>query len=443
MNQPATLNPPAPLAGSLALHERACRVFPDGIGAYSQGRAPHPLYLVHAEGVHLHDVDGHVYTDYMLGAGPAILGHRHPAIVEAVTSALASGLPNIAVTERQIALAETVQRHVPSMQRLRFLPTGTEAVQAAIRVARRATGRRLIAKFEGAYHGQADNVMVSVGVPAEACGPLDAPTPVPYHCALPDEVQALTLVLPYNDLAHTTALIERHAADLAIVLIEPMLGFAGAIPADREFLLGLRALTARHGILLAFDEVITGFRLGLGGGQGLYGVTPDLTILGKAIGGGLPLAAFGGRADVMDWLSEAAHPHDYVFQSGTYSALPLSLAAGLATLEVLEREGGAAHIVALGEYVREGLRRVVAKLGIAAIVTGAGSLFHLHFTPEPVRCARGAEAADQARLRRLHEALLAHGLYFYAGRLGFLATAHTRADIDALLAAVEDELRRG
>jgi len=336
-----------------------------------------------------------------------------------------------------------VQRHVPSMQRLRFLPTGTEAVQAAIRVARRATGRRLVAKFEGAYHGQADNVMVSVAVPAEQCGSLDAPQAVPYHCALPEEIRNLTLVLPYNDLARTSAILERHAQDVAIVLIEPMLGFAGAIPAEREFLHGLRALTARHGIVLAFDEVITGFRLGLGGGQGHYGVTPDLTILGKAIGGGMPLAAFGGRAELMDWLSQEKHPHNYVFQSGTYSALPLSLAAGLATLRVLEQDGGAAELVALGEYARAGLRRVLDAHAVEAAVTGIGSLFHLHFGLRAVRSARDAEAADADRVRRLHQALLAHGLYFYAGRLGFLSTAHTHADIDALLAAVEIELRRG
>jgi len=441
MNEAIMPTPAATLARSQALHARALNVFPDGIGAFSQGRAPHPLYLTRAEGTRLYDVDGHVYVDYMLGAGPAILGHRHPAIVAAVERALASGLPNIAVTETQIELAETIQRHLPSMERLRFLPTGTEAVQAAIRVARRATGRKLIAKFEGAYHGQADNVMVSVEVPAEQSGRLEAPQPVPYHCLLPDELKALTLVLPYNDLARTTALIERHAHDIAIVLIEPMLGFAGAIPAERDFLHGLRALTAHHGILLAFDEVITGFRLGLGGGQGLYGVTPDLTILGKAIGGGLPLAAFGGRADVMDWLSQALHPHDYVFQSGTYSALPISLAAGLATLGVLEHDGGAEQIVALGDYTRAGLRRVLATLDIDAAVTGVGSLFHVHFGMHEVRCARSAEAADHDRVRRLHEALLAHGLYFYAGRLGFLSTAHTQADIDALLVAVTAVLR--
>jgi len=430
------------LHGSRDLHARASAVFPDGVGAYSQQRRPHPVYLVRAEGARLHDVDGNSYVDYMLGAGPAILGHRHPAIVQAVQSALADGLPNIAVTERQIELAETIQRHVPSMERMRFLPTGTEAVQAAIRVARRATGRKLIAKFEGAYHGQADNVMVSVAVPADARGPVESPHAVPYHCMLPDELKQLTLVLPYNDLAATTAIIERHAAEIALVLIEPMLGFAGAIPAEPDFLRGLRALTARHGILLAFDEVITGFRLGLGGGQGLFGIRPDLTILGKAIGGGMPLAAFGGRADVMDYLSATTHPHDYVFQSGTFSAFPMSLAAGLATLRVLEAEQGAAHIVALGERARAGLRRIVGELGIAARVTGVGSLFHLHFTDREVRCGRTAEDADHERIRALHEALLAHGIYFYAGRLGFLSTAHTDGDIDDMLAAVREELQR-
>jgi len=429
-------------ARSHALHARALQVFPDGVGGYSQARAPHPLYLTRAEGARLYDVDGNAYIDFMLGAGPAILGHQHPDIVSAVQAVLGEGLPNIAVTERQVELAETIQRMMPSLERLRFLPTGTEAVQAAIRVARRATGRKLIAKFEGAYHGQADNVMVSVAAPADERGPAAAPARVPYHCMLPEELAALTVVLPYNDADAACALIERHAKDLAIVLMEPMLGFAGAVPATREFVHALRDVTARHGIVLALDEVITGFRVGLGGGQGHYGVVPDLTILGKAIGGGLPLAAFGGRADLMQWLSATAHPHDYVFQSGTYSALPLSLAAGLATLRALEA-GGEAHLLKLGERAREGLRRVVADLGLPACVTGLGSLFHLHFTAADVRSAREAEDADHAEIRRLHEALLSHGLYFYAGRLGFLCTAHTEADIDHMVAATRAVLLDG
>jgi glutamate-1-semialdehyde 2,1-aminomutase len=442
MNRPEQISSTrARLANSAGLHARASRVLPDGVGAYSQQRLPHPIYLARAEGARLYDVDGNGYVDYMLGAGPAILGHRHPAIMDAVQDALASGLPNIAVTERQVELAETLQRCVPSLERVRFLPTGTEAVQAAIRIARRATGRSLIAKFEGAYHGQADNVMVSVAAPANARGPVDAPARVPYHCALPEELARLTLVLPYNDLAACTSLIERHAQDIAILLVEPMLGFAGAIPAEPHFLRGLRALTARLGVVLAFDEVITGFRLGLGGGQGLFGVRPDLTILGKAIGGGMPLAAVGGRADLMETVSVAKHPQDYVFQSGTFSGLPISLAAGLATLRVLE-EGGADRIVELGEYARDGLRRVIGELGLEACVTGVGSLFHLHFTGEAVRDARAAEDADHARIRALHAALLAHGQYFYAGRLGFLSTAHTRGDLDALFNAIRDELAR-
>lgn len=442
MNQPNL-----PLAGtalegfarSQALDARARRLFPDGVAAYSQTREPHPLYLEHAQGARLFDVDGNSYIDFMLGAGPAILGHRHPAIVEAVQSALARGLPNIAVGEQQIELAEVVTRLVPSIEQIRFLPTGTEAVQAAIRVARRATGRMLIAKFEGAYHGQAENVMVSVGVPAALRGPREAPLRVPYHCVLPDAVAAQTLVLPYNDLVATTALLEAHAKDLALVLVEPMLGFAGAIPAEAGFIHGLRAVTARLGIVLTFDEVITGFRVGLGGGQGHYGVRPDLTILGKAIGGGMPLSAFGGREDLMRYLSPARYPHDYVFQSGTFSGLPLSVAAGLAALRVLE-QGGAEHVCRLGDRARQGLVALTHRLGIPACVTGLGSLFHLHLTDQVVTDARSAEDADHERLRQLHTALLAHGCYFYAGRLGFLSTAHTEADIDHMLGAVAAEL---
>jgi len=442
MNQPNL-----PLAGttlsalkhSQALDARARQLFPDGVAAYSQSREPHPLYLERADGARLFDMDGNSYLDFMLGAGPAILGHRHPAIVEALQSALALGLPNIAVSERQIELAEVVTRLVPSIEQIRFLPTGTEAVQAAIRVARRASGRALIAKFEGAYHGQAENVMVSVGVPAELRGPREAPLRVPYHCVLPEAVAAQTLVLPYNDLEATTTLLEAHAKDVAIVLIEPMLGFGGAIPAEAGFIHGLRAVTERLGIVLAFDEVITGFRVGLGGGQGHYGVRPDLTILGKAIGGGMPLAAFGGREDLMRYLSPSLYPHDYVFQSGTFSGLPLSVAAGLAALRVLE-EGGAAHLCRLGERARQGLAELTRRLGIPACVTGLGSLFHLHFTDRVVTDARLAEDADHERLRALHTALLARGCYFYAGRLGFLSTAHTEADIDYMLEAVATEL---
>jgi len=432
---------PLKLERSQRLHARALTVMPDGVAAYSQGRAPHPLYLSSAQGSRISDVDGNDYIDYMLGAGPLVLGHRHPAVTAAVHTALDEAVPNIGVCERQIELAELLQTHLPSMEMLRFLPTGTEAVQAAIRVARRYNGRKLIAKFEGAYHGQSENVMISVAAPAGKRGDANAPNAVPYHCKIPQELLDLTVVLPFNDIAACNALLERHAEDIAIVLCEPMLGFAGAIPGEPEFLKALREKTAELGILLAFDEVITGFRLGLGGGQELYGVKPDLTILGKAIGGGMPLSAFGGRADVMSCLSVEKNPEDYVFQSGTFSAFPMSLAAGLETLRTLQRTNGIAHTNAIGEQMRAGLRGVIARSGFTADVTGVGSLFHIHFTAETVRSVRQAEDADQGLINELHQRLLAHGIYFYCGRLGFLSTAHSDDDIGLTLGAFETVLQ--
>jgi glutamate-1-semialdehyde 2,1-aminomutase len=423
---------------STTWHARALAVMPDGIAGYSQLRQPAPLYLARAAGARVFDLAGRGYLDYMLGAGPLVLGHRHPAVVTAIEGALARAVPNVGVTTDQVELAELLCEHVPSLQQVRFLPTGTEAVQAAIRVARRATGRKLIAKFEGAYHGQSENVMVSVAAPAAERGTDTAPNQVPYHCAMPDEIRDLTVVLPFNNLATTAQLIERHAADLAVVLVEPMLGFAGAIPATPEYLRGLRELTARLGIVLVFDEVITGFRLATGGGQAHYGVTPDMCVLGKAIGGGMPLAAFGGRRELMDWVAVHRHPDDYVFQSGTFSAFPLSVAAGLACLRTMLAERTVDYTNMIGAQVREGLKRLFAERRIAAQVTGLGSLFHVHFTREPVHSARPAEDADHALIVRLHERLLAHGIYFYSGRLGFLSAAHSGDDIGYTLDAMAE-----
>lgn len=218
------------------LHERALRVMPDGVAAYSQRLSPEPLYLSGAEGSRVYDLNNEPYIDYMLGAGALVLGHRHPKVVAAIERALKAGVPNIGVAEDQIILAELLCQYVPSVERVRFLPTGTEGVQAAIRIARKATGRTVIAKFEGAYHGQSENVMVSVNAEKHVRGDAAAPSRVPYHCLLPDPVIDQTLILPFNDLARTTELIERFADQIALVLIEPVLGFAGAIPAEQSFL---------------------------------------------------------------------------------------------------------------------------------------------------------------------------------------------------------------
>jgi len=425
-------------------HVRACDVMPDGVAGYAQLRAPQPLYLSHAEGSRIFDIEGKDYIDYLLGAGPLILGHRHPAITRALHSAVDRAIPNVGVSIDQIELAERLRHHVPSMNYLRFLPTGTEAVQTAIRIARKFTERNLIGKFEGAYHGQSDNVMISVTGNSDGRGDELNPERVPYHCQLPSEIAELTIVLPFNDIEACSKIIERHADDLAIILIEPMLGFAGAIPAEQNFIDQLRIITQKYGILLCFDEIITGFRLAMGGGQAHFKITPDLTVLGKAIGGGMPLAAVGGHKDIMDVLSATNHPQDYVFQSGTFSAFPMSVAAGIATLDVMERNNIVEHTNNIGNMIRNGLRNLIDDLGVAAEVTGLGSLFHIHFSDKQIRTARDAEDADQNLTLILHERLLNHGIHFFAGRLGFLSGAHGKDDIGYTLNAIKtvlEELR--
>ena len=421
-------------------HLRACEVMPDGVAGYAQSRSPQPLYLSNAEGSRIFDIEGRGYIDYLLGAGPLVLGHRHPAITKALHSAVDRAIPNVGVSVNQIELAERLRYHVPSMNYMRFLPTGTEAIQAAIRIARKFTGRNLIGKFEGAYHGQSENVMVSVTANINDRGDEFNPERVPYHCQLPTEITELTIVLPFNDIESCSKIIERHADELAVILIEPMLGFAGAIPAEQKFIDQLRAITEKYGIVLCFDEVITGFRLAMGGGQAHFGITPDLTVLGKAIGGGMPLAAVGGHKDIMDVLSATNHPQDYVFQSGTFSAFPLSVAAGLATLDAMERNNTVGHTNDLGHKIRNGLRNVIDDLGVAAEVTGLGSLFHIHFTDKKIKTARDAEDADQNVIKILHERLLDHGVHFFAGRLGFLSGAHGNDDIGYTLNAIKTVL---
>ncbi len=411
------------------LHERALEVMPDGVASFAQRQSPDQLYLSRAEGSRIYDIAGQAYIDYMVGAGALVLGHRHPKIIAAVEQALECGVPNIGVAEAQIVLAELLCQYVPSIEYVRFLPTGNEAVQAAIRIARKATGRHLIAKFEGGYHGQSENVMVSVNAEKNARGHSDAPERVPYHCELPDPVIEQTLILPFNDLPGTTSLIDQFADEIALVVIEPVLGFAGAIPAEKSFLEGLRKLTTRYGIVLVYDEIITGFRLAMGGGQELYDVLPDLTVLGKAIGGGMPIAAVGGRRDIMEWTSVDLHPEDYVFQSGTFSAFPMSVAAGVATIETLARERLVDSVNEMGTLIRDGLVRLYRERRIAAQVTGVGSVFHVHFTRDEVRDARTAEDADQNLINELHSRVLKRGIYFYQGRLGWLSSAHSGDDI--------------
>jgi glutamate-1-semialdehyde 2,1-aminomutase len=330
------------------------------------------------------------------------------------------------------------------MERIRFTPSGTEANQVLIRLARAFTGRDRIAKFEGGYHGQAENVLISVSAYEPARGPANRPNAVPYHGRIPQDVLGLTTVLPFNNIDATVRLIEEQASEIAVVLAEPILGFGGAIPADPDYLRALRDVTRKHGILLAFDEVITGFRFRMGGAQHHYDVQPDLTVLGKVIAGGYPLAALGGRADVMDLLSIESHPDDYIFQSGTFSATPLTVAAGLASLMMIEDSDVFSRVNALGERLRAGLKQVIEKAGYPVQVTGVGPLFHTHFTEKPVRDARDACDADEAMVRDLHTRLLGKGIFVYQGHVNFVSAAHAEQDIEDTIkayGAVLNEMR--
>ncbi|HTY54283.1 MAG TPA: aspartate aminotransferase family protein [Candidatus Binataceae bacterium] len=426
---------------SQALHQRAKKVMPGGVGGQSQYRPPHPIYIARGRGPYLYDRDGNEYVDFMIGAGSLIHGHAHPAITRAVREALEEGVPNLSVTERLIELVERLVRYVPSMEKIRFVPSGSEAVQSVVRLARAFTGRDVVAKFEGAYHGSGENMLISCTANKALRGPQQAPHAIPYHTRTPEDVLKLTLILPFNDIEASVALIEKHARELALVMAEPVLGFGGAIPAEREYLAAIREVTRKHGILLAFDEVITGFRSRMGGIQDDYGVRPDLTTLGKVVAGGYPMAVFGGRSDVMELLSSESHPEDYIFQSGTFSAFPLSVAAGLASLKVMEDSAVFSHMNELGDRMRHGLKQAADAAGHPMQVTGVGSIFHTHFTKEPVRSIRQAEDADQELLRELHMRLLAHGIYLYQGHVGFISSAHREADIDRAIDAAAEVMR--
>ena len=440
MSDPKEASEAIRLERSRALHDRASKVMPAGVGGQSQYRLPHPIYVSRARGSRLYDRDGNEFIDFMIGAGSLIHGHAHPAIIRAVREALEEGVPNLSATERQLELVERLVRYVPSMERVRFLPSGTEGVQSIIRLARAYTGRDKIAKFEGAYHGSGENVLISCSADKSSRGPDEAPRAVPFHNRTPEDVLKLTLILPFNDIESTVSLIERHASELALVIAEPLLGFGGAIPADLEYLAAIREVTRRHGILLAFDEVITGFRSRMGGIQDEYGVRPDLTILGKVIAGGYPMAAIGGRVEVMEQLSSEVHPQDFVFQSGTFSAFPLSVAAGLAALKVMEDSAVFSRMNEHGERMRRGLKEAAESAGYAVQVSGHGSMFHTHFTGEEVRSVRQAEDADQTLLREFHLRMLAHGIFFYQDHVGFISSAHSEADIAKALAGATEVL---
>lgn len=425
---------------SAKLAEAARRVFPGGDTRMSAHYAPYPLFVERAEGAHLYDADGHELIDFMNNFTSLILGHADPAVVQAVSEQMSRGSAHAAPTRSQLALAELLRQRVPSIEQLRFTASGSEATLMTLRCARAHTGRDKIMKMEGGYHGSYELAEASlVPLPGQA-GPIEAPLPVPVDASSSSSLLGDVVICPYNDPEHARALIEAHADELAAVIVEPVLGSMGMISATRDFLQALRDATAEHGVVLVFDEVIT-LRLAEGGAQALHGVTPDLTAMGKIIGGGLPIGAFGGSEELM----RVFHPGEPrpVMHSSTFSGNAVSMAAGAAAMaqvdaQMLERLGG------LGMQLREGFGRVFEQRGIRGQVTGVGSIANLHLTDQPITNARDSLngiISGGAVSGLLHLLMLERGI-FGASRLMYCTSAAMLPpDVERAIEALDDALR--
>jgi glutamate-1-semialdehyde 2,1-aminomutase len=414
------------------LFARAQRVIPGGVNSpvrAFKAVGGTPRFIARAQGARVFDADGAEYVDYLGSWGPMILGHAHPAVVEAVTRAARDGTSYGAPCAAEVELAERVTRLVPSIQKVRFVSSGTEATMSALRLARGFTGRRKILKLEGCYHGHADALLVAAGSGVATLG-------IPGSPGVPEGTVADTVVAPYNDTAAAERAFAEHGPDLAAVIVEPVAGNMGCVLPREGYLRALRELTRRHGALLVFDEVITGFRLGLDGAQGVYGIDPDLTCLGKVIGGGLPVGAYGGRAEIMDHVA----PLGPVYQAGTLSGNPLAMAAGVATLDLLAAAGTYPRLETLTLRLCGGLERAARAAGVAVTVNRVASLFTVFFCAGPVTDYASARTADTAAFARFFHALLDRGFYFPPAQLeaAFVSLAHSEADIDATIAAARE-----
>ena len=409
---------------------KALRLMPGGVNSPVRAfRAVggEPIFVEAGKGSRIIDVDGRSYIDYVLSWGPLILGHCHPEVMEALAKVLGTGTSFGACTPAEVELAERIQEAFPSIERVRLVNSGTEATLAALRVARAATGREKILKFEGCYHGHADSLLVKAGSGVATLGLPDSP-------GVPRALAELTITVPFNDPAAVEEALQVHRHQLAAVIVEPVAGNMGCVPPRSGFLEKLRALTAAQGAVLIFDEVMTGFRVAYGGAQQLYGVQPDLTTLGKIIGGGLPVGAYGGKAALMDLVAPAGP----VYQAGTLSGNPLAVTAGLKTLELLRRPGTYERLDALTEGLTLGLRAEAARAGVALTVNRVGSMFTPFFTPGPVIDYASAKKADTTVFGRFFRALLERGVYFPPSQFEavFVSSAHSENDIAETLRAV-------
>jgi glutamate-1-semialdehyde 2,1-aminomutase len=420
---------------SKQLMARAQRVIPGGVNspvrAYGAVGGT-PPFLVRGRGARIWDADGNEYVDYVGSWGPLVLGHAHRDVLRAVREAAAAGTSFGAPTEREVELAEEVCRALPSVEMVRFVSSGTEASMSAIRLARAATGRPRILKFEGCYHGHVDALLVGAGSGVATLG-------IPGTPGVPASFAELTVQAPFNDLAAVEDAFRRWPGEIACVLVEPVAGNMGCIPPEPGFLEGLRVLADAHGALLVFDEVMTGFRVAYGGAQERFDVRADLTILGKIVGGGLPAAAYGGRRDLMERIA----PVGPVYQAGTLSGNPLAMAAGLATLRALRKAGTYAALEARARTLTEGLATAAAREGVALTTAAIGGMFGFFFHPGPVRSFDEAKKSNGEQFRAFFHAMLDAGVYLApsAYEAGFVSLAHTPADVAATLAAARKAFR--
>jgi glutamate-1-semialdehyde 2,1-aminomutase len=423
-------------AKSSAAFERARKLMPGGVNSPARAFGAvggTPLFIDRAEGPYLFDIDGRRLIDYIGSWGPMILGHAHPEVIEAINKAAQRGTSFGAPTEAESVLAEQIIAAVPSVEKVRLVNSGTEATMSAIRVARGATGRHKIIKFAGNYHGHVDSLLVAAGSSAATLGVPDSPGVTP-------GASQDTILLSFNDVAAVTAAFAEYPRQIAAVILEPIVGNMGCVPATHQFLSCLRQLTSADGAILIFDEVMTGFRLALGGAQERLGILPDLTTLGKIVGGGLPLGAYGGRADIMDQVLPAGR----VFQAGTLSGNPLAVAAGSTTLRLLRDDPPYESLEMLGQRLASGLDKAADDAGIPHQVQRVGSMMTLFFHSHPVRNWSDADRCDRQQFARYFWGLIAEGIYMPCSQFEalFFGCTHTAAMIDETIDATARVLRR-
>ena len=419
---------------SHAFFERAKKVIPGGVNSpvrACRSVGTTPLFVAQGDGCHIFSSDGDRFIDMVSSWGPLILGHTHPEVMEAASEAMANGTTFGAPTELEVRFAEAVTEAVPSMQRVRAVSSGTEATMSALRLARGFTGRDMIIKVDGGYHGHADYLLVAAGSGAATLG-------IPGSAGVSAKAAQDTLVVAYNDLEAVAAAFAEHPGRIAAMIVEPICGNMGVVPPAAGYLAGLRKLTQEHGALLIFDEVISGFRASYGGAQALYEVMPDLTCLGKIIGGGLPAAAFGGRAEIMNHLA----PDGEVYQAGTLSGNPLAMAAGLKTMEILRRPGTYERLETLGARLADGLLDGVKKAGVSACINRVGSAMTLFFQQGPVTDYASAKGSDTEQYGRFFVQMRERGIWLAPSQFEamFVSLAHGDDEIDAVIAKAAESL---